>query len=49
MAVFKVNLSLSGIAGIILTIGMAVDANVVIFERIKEARPQEKKKFEKQK
>ncbi len=32
----KVNLSLPGIAGIILTIGMAVDANVVIFERIKE-------------
>lgn len=36
MAIFKVNLSLSGIAGIILTIGMAVDANVIIFERIKE-------------
>lgn len=36
MAVFKVNLSLSGIAGIILGIGMAVDANVVIYERIKE-------------
>ncbi len=32
----KVNLSLPGIAGIILTIGMAVDANVVIYERIKE-------------
>ena len=32
----KVNLSLPGIAGIILSIGMAVDANVVIFERIKE-------------
>ena len=36
MAIFDVNLSLSGIAGIILAIGMAVDANVVIFERIKE-------------
>ncbi len=36
MAVTKVNLSLSGIAGIILGIGMAVDANVVIYERIKE-------------
>ena len=36
MAFFDVNLSLSGIAGIILAIGMAVDANVVIFERIKE-------------
>jgi len=33
---FRVNLSLPGIAGIILTIGMAVDANVVIYERIKE-------------
>ncbi|MBR3994662.1 MAG: protein translocase subunit SecD [Clostridia bacterium] len=31
-----VNLTLPGIAGIILTIGMAVDANVVIYERIKE-------------
>ena len=29
-------LSLPGIAGIILTVGMAVDANVLIFERIKE-------------
>ena len=33
---FKINLTLPGIAGIILTIGMAVDANVIIFERIKE-------------
>lgn len=33
---FKINLSLSGIAGIVLSIGMAVDANVIIFERIKE-------------
>ena len=32
----RANLSLPGIAGIILSIGMAVDANVVIFERIKE-------------
>ncbi len=31
-----VNLSLSGIAGIVLSIGMAVDANVIIFERMKE-------------
>ena len=30
------SLSLAGIAGIILTIGMAVDANVLVFERIKE-------------
>lgn len=31
-----ITLTLSGIAGIILSIGMAVDANVIIFERIKE-------------
>ena len=36
ISVFHINLSLPGIAGIILTIGMAVDANVVIYERIKE-------------
>ena len=36
LAVLKVNLSLPGIAGIILSIGMAVDANVIIFERIKD-------------
>lgn len=36
LAVLRVNLSLPGIAGIILSIGMAVDANVIIFERIKE-------------
>ncbi|MDO4269631.1 MAG: protein translocase subunit SecD [Eubacteriales bacterium] len=35
-SVIRVNLSLPGIAGIILSIGMAVDANVIIFERIKE-------------
>ena len=33
---FSVTLTLPGIAGIILSIGMAVDANVVIFARIKE-------------
>ena len=32
----KINLTLPGIAGIILTIGTAVDANVIIFERVKE-------------
>lgn len=32
----RLNLTLAGIAGIILTLGMAVDANIVIFERIKE-------------
>ena len=31
-----INLSLPGIAGIVLSIGMAVDANVIIFERMKE-------------
>jgi len=36
ICVSKVNLSLPGIAGIILSVGMAVDANVIIFERIKE-------------
>ena len=36
LSIFRVNLSLPGIAGIILSIGMAVDANVIIFERIKE-------------
>ncbi len=33
---FRVTLTLPGIAGVILSIGMAVDANVVIFERIKD-------------
>ncbi len=36
MASLKATLTLPGIAGIVLTIGMAVDANVLIFERIKE-------------
>ncbi len=36
LAAFKATLTLPGIAGIILTIGMAVDANVIIFERIRE-------------
>ena len=36
MAVFGSTLTLPGIAGIVLTMGMAVDANVLIFERIKE-------------
>ncbi len=36
LAIAGVNLSLPGIAGIILGIGMAVDANVIIFERMKE-------------
>jgi preprotein translocase subunit SecD len=36
LAAFGANLTVPGIAGIILTIGMAVDANVLIFERIRE-------------
>lgn len=36
LAAFQGTLTLPGIAGIILTIGMAVDANVLIFERIRE-------------
>jgi len=36
LAAFGARLTLPGIAGIILTIGMAVDANVLIYERIKE-------------
>jgi protein-export membrane protein SecD len=36
MAGFHFTLTLPGIAGIVLTIGMAVDANVLIFERIRE-------------
>jgi preprotein translocase subunit SecD len=36
LAYFSATLTLPGIAGVILTIGMAVDANVLIFERIRE-------------
>ncbi|MBW1615332.1 MAG: protein translocase subunit SecD [Deltaproteobacteria bacterium] len=36
LAAFEATLTLPGIAGIILTIGMAVDANVIIYERIRE-------------
>lgn len=36
MAAFNATLTLPGIAGIILTIGMSVDSNVIIFERIRE-------------
>ena len=39
-------LTLPGIAGIVLTIGMAVDANVLIFERIKEENFKNKKIYE---
>jgi preprotein translocase subunit SecD len=36
LALFSATLTLPGIAGVILTIGMAVDSNVLIFERIRE-------------
>jgi len=36
LTLLEATLTLPGIAGIILTVGMAVDANVLIFERIKE-------------
>ncbi len=36
LSLFKASLTLPGIAGIVLTVGMAVDANVLIFERIRE-------------
>jgi len=36
MAYFEMTLTLPGVAGLILTIGMAVDANVLIYERIRE-------------
>ena len=36
LAVLKATLTMPGIAGVILTIGMAVDSNVLIFERIRE-------------
>jgi preprotein translocase subunit SecD len=46
MSVLSATLTLPGMAGIVLTVGMAVDANVLIYERIREelkngARPQE--------
>ena len=36
LAAFQATLTLPGIAGMVLTLGMAVDANVLIFERIRE-------------
>jgi preprotein translocase subunit SecD len=42
LAYFKASLTLPGIAGIILTIGMSVDANVLVFERIREELSQGK-------
>ena len=42
LTLFEATLTLPGIAGIILTVGMAVDANVLIFERIKEETKNER-------
>ena len=42
LTILEATLTLPGIAGIILTVGMAVDANVLIFERIKEELRSEK-------
>src|SRR5690242_14402655 len=36
LSLFGATLTLTGLAGIILSIGMAVDANILIFERLKE-------------
>jgi len=36
LSLFQVTLTLPGIAGLLLTIGMSVDANIIIFERIRE-------------
>ena len=40
LSLLQATLTLPGIAGIVLTVGMAVDANVLIFERIREERRQ---------
>ena len=45
LTLFEATLTLPGIAGIILTVGMAVDANVLIFERIKEELKKERNKI----
>ena len=45
LTIFEATLTLPGIAGIILTVGMAVDANVLIYERIKEEIRTEKNKI----
>ena len=38
LAIFKADFTLAGIAGVILTIGIAIDANVLIYERLREER-----------
>ena len=42
LSIFEATLTLPGIAGIILTVGMAVDSNVLIYERIREEKKIEK-------
>ena len=42
MSLFEATLTLPGLAGVVLTVGMAVDANVIIFERIREELRTEK-------
>jgi len=46
LTLLEATLTLPGIAGIILTVGMAVDANVLIFERIKEELKEENKNIQ---
>lgn len=46
LSLFQATLTLPGIAGIVLTIGMAVDANVLVFERIREEQNSGKKPFQ---
>ena len=46
LTLLEATLTLPGIAGIILTVGMAVDANVLIFERIKEELKDESKNIQ---
>lgn len=45
LAIFNSTLTLPGIAGIILTIGMAIDGNIIIFENIKHLREKLNKKL----
>lgn len=46
LSLFQATLTLPGIAGVVLTIGMAVDANVLIFERIREEQRTGAKPFQ---
>lgn len=45
LSMLQATLTLPGIAGIVLTIGMAVDANVLVFERIREEVRAEERQF----